>query len=176
MPTAATLLEAFGKNFPGLTQLLTAFAYLIGMWAGVSGVAKLWRRYRFEPDATAGSILSRFFLCAVLLYLPTAVDSGREAVFAGPYLLTYGYGAAVSESGKVVVKTVLDFVRLVGLGAFIYGFVLINRAHQRHYDPGLSAKGVTHVVGGILGINIVATLKMLAATFGLEKLLEYIIV
>ena len=36
MPTAVSMLEAFGRNFPGLNLLLTMLAYLLGMEAGAS--------------------------------------------------------------------------------------------------------------------------------------------
>lgn len=36
-------------------------------------------------------------------------------------------------------------------------------------------KGATHIVGGILAMNGVATLKMAAETFGLQALLQYLI-
>ena len=50
------------------------------------------------------------------------------------------------------------------------------RAHARGgYEPGLGAKGATHIVGGILAMNGVATLKMAAETFGLQALLQYLI-
>jgi len=38
MPTAASMLEAFANNFPGLIQALTMAAYVLGMWCGISGV------------------------------------------------------------------------------------------------------------------------------------------
>lgn len=176
MPTGTSILEAFSQSYPGLIRLLTVVAYLLGMWAGGSALLKLWRRQRYEPDATAGGIALRLLTCAVFLYLPAAIASGQATVFGEPTILSYTPGSALSASGQIVVKTVLGFVQIVGLWAFLWGFLLLNRAHARGaYEPGLGAKGATHIVGGILAMNGVATLKMAAETFGLQALLQYLI-
>jgi hypothetical protein len=177
MPTASSLLEAFGNNFPGLTQLLTMLAYGIGMWAGVSAVGLLQRRQRFDGSVTWGGIVLRAALCATGLYLPTAVSSAQETLFASPTILSYSVGSAVSESGRIVLDVVIRFVQLVGLWAFLWGWVLLNRAHGRGpYDPGLGHKALAHLVGGIFCMNIVATVQGVAQSFGLEALLNYVLV
>jgi hypothetical protein len=176
MPTSVSILEAFSQSYPGLIQLLTVVAYLLGMWAGGSALLKLWRRQRYEPDATTGGIVMRSLTCAVFLYLPTAIASGQATVFGEPTILSYTSGSALSASGQIVVKTVLGFVQIVGLWAFLWGFMLLNHAHARgSYEPGLGTKGATHIVGGILAMNSIATLKMAAETFGLQTLLQYIV-
>lgn len=176
MPTAVSMLEAFGRNFPGLTLLLTMLAYLLGMGAGASAGLLLWRRQRFEASATLGAILMRALLCAVFLYLPTAIAAGQETLFAAPTLLSYTPGSVVSAPGRIALDVAIRFVQLVGLWAFIWGWILLNRAHARGYDPGLGGKGLAHIVGGSLCINIVATLQGLAQTFGLETLLIYVLI
>ncbi|MCP5197896.1 MAG: hypothetical protein H6970_16055 [Gammaproteobacteria bacterium] len=174
MPTAVTMLEAFRENFPGLTLWLTAMAYLIGMWAGGSAILLLYRRER-DASVTWGAVLARLVLGATGLYLPTAISSGQETLFGVSTILSYSAGSAVSSHGKIVLDTVLKFVQLVGLWAFIWGFVLLNRAHARGYDAALGSKAVMHIIGGILCMNVVASLQVLAATLGLEKLLSYLL-
>lgn len=177
MPTAVSMLEAFGANFPGLTQLLTMLSYLMGLGAAISSFVLLRRYQRFDGSTTLGGILIRLMLCATFLYLPTAISSGQETLFASPTLLSYSAGSAVSEQGKIALGVVMPFVQWVGLWAFIYGWTLLNRAHQRgYYDPGLGQKALAHILGGILCINLVATLQGAAQSFGLEKLLNYVLV
>lgn len=177
MPTAVSLLEAFQANFPGLTLLLTMLAYLIGLWAGGSAIVLLQRRQRFDGSATLGAIVLRTALCATLLYLPAAVSSGQETLFASPTILSYAAGSAVSEHGRIALDAAIRFVQLVGLWAFMYGWLLLNRAHGRgYYDSTLGHKALAHIVGGILCINLIATLQGVARSFGLEKLLNYVVV
>ena len=176
MPTGTSILQAFSQSFPGLIQLLTVLAYVLGMWAGGSALVQLWRWHRYEPDAGVSSVAVRVLLCAVFLFLPESILSGNDTVFGAPNIMSYNYGSGLSASGRVLVDTAIGFVQLVGLWAFIYGWVLIKRANTRSYDPAVGSKGVVHIAGGVLAMNIVATLHMLAETFGLERLLAYIIV
>ncbi len=177
MPTAVTLLDAFKANFPGLTLLLTMVAYLVGMGAGVSAVLMAYRRQRFDGQATGIGIAIRAALCATCLYLPTAVSSSQETLFGSPTILRYSAGTVVGSQGKVALDAVIGFVQLVGLWAFLYGAVLLNRAHSRSvYDPSLGGKALAHLVGGAFCMNIVATLQGFAQSFGLEKLLNTVIV
>jgi hypothetical protein len=169
------MLETFRESFPGLTQLLTALAYLFGMIAGTQAVL-LFRRRQHDHSITSAAIITSFLTCATFLYLPTAIDAGQETFFGSPTILSYSAGSAVSKEGQVVLDTVLQFVQLVGLWAFIWGFALLKRAHARVFEPALNGKAVTHIIGGIFCLNIVASLQLLAETFGLEQLLSYIIV
>lgn len=175
MPTSTSILAAFSQSFPGLIQLLTALAYVLGLWAGGAALLQLWRWQRYEPDAGAAGVVLRFMLCAVLLFLPSAIRNGNDTFFGAPNIMSYSHGSTLSASGQVLVDTVIGFVQIVGLWAFIYGWMLIKRANQRSYDPGTGSKGVIHIVGGVLAMNIVATLHMLAETFGLQRLLAYVI-
>lgn len=177
MPTAITMLEAFRANFPGLTQFLTALCYPLGMWAGVTALFLVQRRQRHDGSATRRAILMRAALCALFLYLPTAINSGQETLFGAPTIVSYSAGSTVSEPGRQALDTVITFVQLVGLWAFVWGWMLLDRTHARgHYEPALGNKAVAHLVGGAFCINIVATLQGLAQTFGLEKLLAYVVV
>ena len=177
MPTAVSMLEAFQANFPGLTQLLTMLAYLIGMVSGASAVLMAQRRVRFDGQATVIGIVIRAALCATCLYLPTAVSSSQETLFGAPTILSYSAGTAVGAQGKIALDAVIGFVQLVGLWAFLYGAVLLNRAHSRSvYDPGLGGKALAHLIGGVFCMNIVATVQTVAQSFGLEKLLNTVLV
>ena len=175
MADGTSILVAFSQSFPGLTQLLTVLAYLIGLWAGGSALVQLWRWQRYEPEAGASSVALRFLVCGVMLFLPASIETGNETFFNAPTVMSYQYGSALSAEGKILVDTALGFVRIVGLWAFIYGWTLVLRAHQHRYDAPSSTKGVVHIVGGVFAMNIVATLRMLAETFGLDSLLALII-
>lgn len=68
-------------------------------------------------------------------------------------------------------------MQLAGLWFFVRGWLLLDSAHARgHYEPATGNKALSHIVGGALCLNIVATLQGFAQTFGLEKLLAYVLV
>ena len=49
--------------------------------------------------------------------------------------------------------------------AFIHGWILIARAASQGQPPGGTGKGLMHVFGGILAMNIVRTLDVIHNTF-----------
>lgn len=176
MPTALSMMEALGNNFPGLIQLLTVVAYLLGMWAGISAFVLLRKRNRYDPAATLGAIGVRMWLCALFLFLPTAIGTALETFFGAPTLVGYTAGSVVPGPGRAALAVVVRFVQVVGLWAFIWGWNLWGRAHQRGYDAVLGNKAIAHIVGGVFAMNLIGTLQAFAQTFGLEKLLNYIVI
>jgi len=48
----------------------------------------------------------------------------------------------------------------------VRGWLILSKMGHPGAQPGSVAKGIVHVIGGILLINIVNTVNMLASTFG----------
>ena len=63
---------------------------------------------------------------------------------------------------------ILVFVRVVGIGSFIRGIVLLSRSgdHQRS-QPGMLGKALIHILAGVLLIHIVGTMDLLEDILGL---------
>jgi hypothetical protein len=72
---------------------------MLGLWAGASALLLVQRRQRYDGGASSRAILVRAALCALFLYLPTAIDSGQETLFGERTILGYSAGNAVSEQG-----------------------------------------------------------------------------
>jgi intracellular multiplication protein IcmC len=67
-------------------------------------------------------------------------------------------------SGSLVGAPLTMIIRVIGLIAFVRGWVLIARSASQGQPPGGTGKGLIHVFGGILAINIVGTLNMINTT------------
>jgi len=67
-----------------------------------------------------------------------------------------------------VVKAVLTFVQIIGMIAFIRGWMIIKTAVEG--GQGTIAQGATHIIGGAMSINIHAMLEIFNRTFGLDVL------
>ena len=61
---------------------------------------------------------------------------------------------------------ILKYLSLIGLIAFLRGWVILSKMGHSGSQPGRVGKGITHSGGGILLINIVQTTQILANTFG----------
>ena len=100
--------------------------------------------------------------------LLSRIDQSRPYFLLGEVEMPDGRGPAMT--GR------LESVETYNPASYRGGVLQLHYARARGaYDPGLGAKGATHIVGGILAMNGVATLKMAAETFGLQALLQYLI-
>ena len=86
----------------------------------------------------------------ILAYGP--IDSGSSALNA-----IFGQD---STFGAVIALV----VQVIGVIAFIRGWVLIARSASQGQPPGGTGKGIAHVFGGIMAMNIVGTLQVVNNT------------
>lgn len=108
---------------------------------------------------------------AMLIYFPTGFAILMQTTFGYQNILQYApvnSGNAALDtlfgSGSVVGKPLAMLIQVVGLIAFVRGWVLIARSASQGQPPGGTGKGLIHVFGGILAINIVGTLNMINNT------------
>jgi intracellular multiplication protein IcmC len=62
----------------------------------------------------------------------------------------------------------LRILQLIGVIAFVRGWVLLARSQGQGAQPGTMGKAVTHVFGGVLLMNIVATVNIMYNTLGIK--------
>ena len=49
--------------------------------------------------------------------------------------------------------------------AILRGFLILSKATGQGAQPGTISKGIIHIFGGILAVNIVTTVKVMTNTF-----------
>ena len=59
-----------------------------------------------------------------------------------------------------------NITQFVGYVAFIRGWILLLRIGEQGSQPGAFAKAVTHIVGGLVAINIFGTVAVIQNTIG----------
>ncbi|STY06972.1 IcmC (DotE) [Legionella pneumophila] len=109
---------------------------------------------------------------ALLIYFPSLVSSVLQTTFGYSNPLAYSGGvssgsdtiSALFGSGSLVGRPLVMIIRVIGLIAFVRGWVLIARSASQGQPPGGTGKGLIHVFGGILAINIVGTVDMINNT------------
>jgi hypothetical protein len=65
------------------------------------------------------------------------------------------------EQARTIVIALLRIVQLIGLIGFIRGLTLMNKSAYRGPYSGLFGQGLTHVIGGVLAMNIVQFVGMI---------------
>lgn len=150
-----------------LSRLLFAFSYLTGMicmfralyYLKVYGEA----RTMMATQANAATPIALIVCGAGLIFLPTAIDVLNFTVYHTN--TTLSYDTADSSYGDLMVMISL-VVQLVGLIAVIRGLMILSGTGQQGRQPGMTGKGMTHLMGGILAMNFWATTAMLSRLFG----------
>jgi intracellular multiplication protein IcmC len=114
--------------------------------------------------------LSYFLVGSVLVYLPTGFQILMNSTF-GPNssILAYADSSnptmdAVFGQNSAVGTALALIIQTIGLIAFIRGWVLIAKSASQGQPPGGTGKGMVHVFGGILAMNIVGTLEIINNT------------
>ncbi len=108
---------------------------------------------------------------AILIYFPTAFEVFMQSTFGYQNILQYAPVNSNNKAldtlfgnGSAVGKPLATIIQVIGLVAFVRGWVLIARSASQGQPPGGTGKGLVHVFGGILAINIVGTINMINNT------------
>jgi intracellular multiplication protein IcmC len=169
------ILTNLSHSLAPVERLITGAAYLIGLMFIFKAIYSLKTfgesRTMMSNNTSMKEPLTFFFVGAMLLYYPTAFKVFMQTSFGYDNVLQYapinssnstldtlfGSGSAVGQPLSMVIQT-------VGLIAFVRGWVLVARSASQGQPPGGTGKGLVHVFGGILAMNIVGTLNMINNT------------
>lgn len=170
----ANLQAAFGS----LQRMIGAISFVIGIALVYRGIAM----YRGLANQTYGSAqrgevagpMVFLVVGAVLIYLPTALDTSISTLFAGttrenllPAESLIGYKSVSNvEHWEEISKVLVQYMKLIGLIAFIRGWVILSKMGHQGAQPGSIGKGITHIVAGVMLMNIVGSYNIIAQTFG----------
>lgn len=170
------ILTNIAANMAPVERLVSGSAYLIGIVFAIKALLSL----KEMAERTASSAQSKgsikeplmyFLVAAMLIYLPTAFQVMMSTTFGYSNVLAYapinsnnsvldtlfGQDSAVGESLAIIIQT-------IGLVAFVRGWVLVAKTASQGQPPGGTGKGLVHVFGGILAMNIVGTLQVINNT------------
>lgn len=164
-----TMLGALKNNIPAVIRLTTAAAYIIGFWLVVSAIIDLKKigQSQSSMSATEGGLggpLMRIALGIALIYFPSTVHIAAASLWGDPSIINYT--AAASDPFKPAKEGALLLVQAVGYVSFVRGFVILSHSTQPGAQQGTVGKGILHIVGGILAINIWPTIQVVGNSLG----------
>lgn len=169
------ILTNIASSMQSVERLITGAAYLMGLAFAVKALMSLKElgesRAMMSGKASIKEPLIFFIVAAMLVYLPSGFQMLMNTTFGYSNVLAYapvnsnnstldilfGQDSAVGASLAVIIQT-------IGLIAFVRGWVLIARSASSGQPPGGTGKGMVHVFGGILAMNIVGTLQIINNT------------
>ncbi len=162
------MLHNLADNCEPLIKLAVASAYLIGFACIVSAMYKL-RAYgevrtMMPSNAQMAGPALKFMVGILLLFLPTVINLSVYSLWHD-HILEYPGGSGWSASIEAAIFTV---IKLFGVIAVVRGLILMARSSNQGAQPGTFTKGLVHLVGGIMAINIWGTLTTVGATLGIK--------
>lgn len=171
----ANVLNNIANTLVPVQKLIVGAGYLIGCAFIFKAIysLKMYGEARTMQSSSTSIKEPLVFLIigALLIYSQTAFEIMMQTSFGYQNILEYAPVNSGSDafntlfgSGSLVGRPLSIIIRVVGYIAFIRGWVLIARSASQGQPPGGTGKGLMHVFGGILAINIVGTLNMINNT------------
>lgn len=167
--SAQSILVNLAQQVPNLMRLVTAIAYVLGMYFIIAGIIKLkhageMRTQMSQEHSLAGPLIY-IAIGAMLLYLPSTVQIGLSTFWTNPN--PYGY-VNQQDQWSQFTNVVYIIVQFIGVLAFIRGLIILSHLSGHGGQPGTFARGLTHIIGGILCVNLYQFVQVIMNTLGIE--------
>lgn len=164
------MLINLSANYPALWKMVTGLAYVAGLGFIMRAVYQL-KTYgqNMSMMSSQGNLkgpLISFIVGAALIFLPTIKASLIASSFGGAQT-PISYASANSLWNAQSTYALLGLVQFVGVVAFIRGWFHLSHLGGQSGGQHSFGKALTHIIGGILAINIQGTINMLQTTFGI---------
>jgi hypothetical protein len=153
--------------------MLSVLSILIGIFMVIRGLLKA-SKFGQDAKSSVPSIISNLVIGTVLYTVGTSLNEIMASVFGdssiwGPGVvvsaIAYDFGAN-TQPFQSAVYAALTFFQLVGFIAFIRGWMIIRDAVEGAHGQKTVAQGLTHIIGGVLAVNIYRFLDVMDNTFG----------
>ncbi len=178
MVDLGTALANLTYAFEQLVNLVAAISYVMGLYFIFRGIGmyKIFATQSFasaQKGEVAGPLVF-LMVGAILMYFPSTLDSSLVTIFGvgakdiSPAEDMIGYASLTSsgENWKEISDVLIKYMKLIGFIAFLRGWTILSKMGHSGAQPGSVGKGIVHIIAGILLINIVDTVNLLAETFG----------
>lgn len=151
-------------------DMLVALCYVLGVVFIGAGIFKL-KQYgqqtvMMSTHASLGPSLAYIIVGAGLLFLPTLLDVMTVSLWGYGFEQVQGYEEEGSNFADIMIP-IVRIIQVIGLIAFMRGWITLLKLGSQGAPPGTLGKGLSFMFGGILAINIMGTIDVLRATFGL---------
>lgn len=166
----ADMLTRLEQNVPAIRSMISAFCYVAGL-AMILKAVMMFKKYgqmrtMMASDTSMAKPLIILFVGVGLFAIPDVIDVGMKTIY------NYGSQSVTKYPDAADWSRVLDplvtIVKLMGLIIFVKGFMMLGKfGGQGGTQPGVGGKATMHMIGGLLAMNIVDTIEIVKASFGL---------
>jgi intracellular multiplication protein IcmC len=156
VPDVAGMLMNVTGALPDFMRLVTASAYVFGMWIVVQGIMELKQygeqRTQYSSHASLKGPLIQFTVGTSLLYLPSTIAVGLNTFWNDP--APYAYLNESTEQWNLIMQGGFMVMQLIGAISFIKGLLVMSKLGGSGSQQDAFARGLTHMIAGALCINL----------------------
>jgi intracellular multiplication protein IcmC len=175
MSSSLNVLNNLAGNLVSVQRLVSATAYIIGLAFAFKAIHTLKAfgesKMMSSSNANLKEPIAYMVVAVVFIYIPTILGIFFRTTFGASSPMLYpsatnelsGLSALFSPTSMVGRSLGIIF-QTIGMIAFVRGWILIARHTAQGQPPGGTGKGLMHVFGGILAMNIVGTLEIINNT------------
>lgn len=169
-PNIGDMMQNLKRDLPHLVRFIAAVSYIAGFWLVFSGLHELkvygQARTMMPLNVNISGPLVRLIIGTFMVFFPGFINVSIYTLWNYGVQGVLLYPTDTKAGWEDVVEGVVALVRVIGYIAFVRGLILITRASRQGVPPGMMSKAITHIIGGILAVNIVGTVDAIKGTFG----------
>lgn len=174
LASQADIFTNIARNVLSIQRLITGAAYLMGLAFAFKAIYSLKiygeARTMMSSHTSIKEPLAYLFVSGMFIYFPTGLSIMLMTTFGSSSILQYApietnnqAMSAFFGSSKIG-RPLSVIIQTIGIIAFLRGWIMVARSSAQGQPPGGMGKGLMHVFGGILAMNIVATLQIINNT------------
>lgn len=172
VPSITEMLNHVNDQLPSLWRFTTGFCYVLGIGMALKSLTqfKAYADMRLMSAAMAPELkkpLLSLVVAMVLLYTPTLAKISLNTFFNSPSPTAYEADSSFSDDFNLMVQIFGNIVELIGLIAFVRGWILLSHIGHNGSQPGMFGKAMAYICGGICAMNIFGTWDILKGTLGI---------
>ncbi|MDD3288821.1 MAG: hypothetical protein PHX43_07460 [Alphaproteobacteria bacterium] len=168
----SNLFDNIGKP---MQTSLSVLCFVMGAFLVFRGLLRA-SKYGTDAKASPASIGANLIIGAILLSVGQMINIGVMTMFGDPGITPFAGinweklapdGGEGFEKINKVVASIITFVQVIGMIAFIRGWLILKSVVEGSGQATM-AQGITHIMGGVLAINIGTVADIADKTFGLN--------
>lgn len=162
-----TIITKLQKQFPAIAKLTSAVAYMIGIAFVIRAIfaLKIYGEMRTMMSSHSNLKIPIIYLIVgiALVFSPNTIKVMLQTVYGSENILAYNQ--TVTKAGIQFTAAFFYFVQIVGFISFVRGWIMLAGLAQQSHQTTFG-KALTHIVGGLLAMNIGTTIEILKSSIG----------
>ena len=167
------MMKNLDQSLKSILIFVFGFSYVLGTTFIIRCVFRLKQygdsRTMMSSNTSVKEPLLLLLVGAIFYYIPTGIRLLLNTTFGSDSPLSYTDLTAQGSVSSQTAISIIHLVQVIGLISFIKGWYSLSKLGAQGGGQGNTfGKSVTHIVGGLLAINIVGTMNVVTTTLGLS--------